>query len=110
MPGGKRFSVYWASTGAADIQAIVDHIASDNPNAALRIFQQIKKAASKLVRFPYRGRIVPELKEQGILIYRELIRSPWRILYRIEGSRVWVLAVIDGRRNVEDLLLDRFLR
>ena len=45
-----------------------------------------------------------------MLTCRELIESPWRILYRIEADTVYVLAVIDARRNVEDLLLDRFVR
>jgi len=55
------------------------------------------------------GRIVPELQYYSILTYRELINPPWRIMYKIEGNKVWVLAVFDGRRNLEDLLLDRFI-
>jgi len=35
---------------------------------------------------------------------------PWRVIYRIEAERVYVVAVIDGRRNVEDILLARLLR
>ena len=62
---------------------------------------------ARALNMPERGRIVPELREQGITVYRELVEPPWRILYRIESDRVWVLAVIDGRRNVEDILLKR---
>lgn len=58
---------------------------------------------------PLQGRIVPELRYYGVLTYRELIRPPWRIIYKTEENKVWVLAVIDGRRNVEDILLDRFI-
>ncbi len=49
-----------------------------------------------------------ELRYYGILIYRELSSRPWRIIYRVEQNTVWVLAVIDGRMNVEDILLDGF--
>ncbi len=31
-------------------------------------------------------------------------------LYRVDGRRVYVLAVIDSRRNIEDLLLARLIR
>jgi hypothetical protein len=59
---------------------------------------------------PNQGRIVPELKEQGIQTYRELIVAPWRIVYRVSDTTVFVLSVIDSRRNVEDILLDRLIK
>ncbi|MDO9534990.1 MAG: type II toxin-antitoxin system RelE/ParE family toxin [Bacillota bacterium] len=68
-----------------------------------------KQKAANLYQMPLRGRIVPELRYYGILTYRELISPPWRIIYKTEKDRVWVLAVIYGRRNVEDILLDRFI-
>jgi toxin ParE1/3/4 len=48
--------------------------------------------------------------QQGILQYRELIVPPWRIIYRISGDFVYVLAVFDSRQNIEDVLLDRLVR
>lgn len=59
--------------------------------------------------FPERGRIVPELREFGILIYRELIIDRWRVMYKINADRVYVLAVIDARQNAEDILFHRFV-
>ena len=43
-------------------------------------------------------------------VYRELIVRPWRIIYRVSTKRVLVLAVLDGRRDLEGLLLSRLLR
>ena len=62
-----------------------------------------------LYLLPNRGRLVPELKDQGILQYRELIHPPWRIIYRISENKVYVLSVLDARRNIEDILLKRLL-
>jgi hypothetical protein len=42
--------------------------------------------------------------------WRELIVKPYRLIYRIEGEVVNVLAVFDGHRDLEDLLLERLLR
>jgi toxin ParE1/3/4 len=40
-------------------------------------------------------------------MYRELVATPWGIMYRVSGHTVSVLAVVDGRRNAEDVLLER---
>jgi hypothetical protein len=53
---------------------------------------------------------VPELHQEGISVYRELVIAPWRLMYRIADGEVLVLSFIDSRRNVEDILLQRFLR
>jgi toxin ParE1/3/4 len=103
-------AVYWTNTAQEDLTAIIDYIASDSMDRALSIYQKIKNAADKLNNFPERGRIVPELKHHNIEIYRELIIEPWRIIYKIEMDAVFVLAVFDVRRNLEDILLERILK
>ena len=110
MAKSNRFTVKWASIARADLSAIIEHVAQDDRAAALSVLTRIERAASALVRMPLRGRIVPELAAIDIRTYGEIIVSPWRIVYRVSGNTVFVLAVVDGRRNVEDLLLERFLR
>jgi plasmid stabilization system protein ParE len=91
------------------LKEIIEYIATDNPAHALKILNKIKQQASRLYTLPERGRIVPELKDQGILLYRELIVPPWRIMYRISEMNVYILSVSDARLNVEDILLNRFI-
>lgn len=110
MPSRKKFSVYWTKSAAFDLGSIIDYLSSDSIETGERILSKIEQTAFRLTLFPYRGRIVPELKEQGVLIYHELICPPWRIIYRIEAKTAWIMAVVDGRRNLEDLLLQRFLQ
>jgi plasmid stabilization system protein ParE len=106
----KKYQVAWAAVAQHDLRQIIDYIAIDSPGNASRILQKIKQKVSDLYFMPDRGRIVPELKEQGVHIYRELIISPWRFIYRISDATIFVLSVIDSRRNVEDILLDRFTK
>lgn len=106
----KTYHVAWAAVAQNDLKQIIDYIAFDSPGNALQILRKIKLKASTLSTLPDRGRIVPELKDQGIHTYRELIIAPWRIIYRISDTTVFVLTVIDSRRNVEDILLNRFVR
>lgn len=106
----KKYQVTWAAAAQHDLKQIIEYMATDHPGNASRILKGIKQKASGLYAMPDRGRIVPELRDQGIHTYRELIIAPWRIIYRISDTTVFVLCVIDSRRNVEDILLDRFVK
>ena len=105
-----QYKVVWGSSADNDLKGIIEYIAEDSPSDALKIFKNIKQKASSLFTFPERGRIVPELRDHGILQYRELIVPPWRILYRISEKQVYVLSVLDSRQNIEDILLNRLIR
>jgi len=103
----KKYQVVWSNIAENDLRNIIEYIAGDSLPNALKIFKSIKHKASSLNTFPERGRIVPELRDQGLLQYRELVISPWRILYRISEMNVFVFSVLDSRRNIEDILLER---
>jgi toxin ParE1/3/4 len=103
----KSYEVRWSETSENDLISIIQYIAEDNLYQAYDIFKIIKEKASNLRVFPNRGRIIPELLEQGVTQYRELIIPPWRIMYRVSENEVYVLSVLDSRQNVEDILLRR---
>jgi len=104
-----KYQVVWTSVAEDDLKGIIEYISIDNPHNALKILQEIKKKASSLYTFPERGRVVPELQDQGISQYRELIVPPWRLIYRNEERKIYVLSLIDSRQNVEDILLKRLI-
>jgi toxin ParE1/3/4 len=104
------YSVEWSKTAESDLITIIQYIHTNSPQAAAKAFTDIKDKAADLVICPERGRIVPELLMHGIGHYRELIIPPWRVIYRLANATVYALAVIDSRRNVEDVLLDRLIR
>jgi len=103
------YKVHWANIAEKDLVGIIEYIADDNLTNAVNVFEKLKKKASSLNQFPQRGRIVPELKGHGIILYRELIVDPWRIIYRISGKKVYVLSIVDSHQNVEDILLKRLI-
>jgi len=104
-----KYKVVWANVAESDLKDIIDYISIDSPQNALNLLNKINKKASELYVLPERGRIVPELKDQGILQYREIVIHPWRLIYRITERKVFVLSLIDSRRNVEDVLFKRFV-
>lgn len=103
----RKYQVAWAETAQQDLLQIVLYISIDNPENASKILQKIKQKVVELYTMPERGRVVHELKEQGIYTYREIVIASWRVIYRISETVVFVLSVIDSRRNMEDILLDR---
>lgn len=105
-----NYPIIGTRIAANDLKAIIQYIHRDNPKTAVNLFTKLKAAASDLALFPERERIVPELLAHGIGHYRELIVPPWRIMYRFSEERVYILAVIDARRNIEDVLLGRLIR
>jgi toxin ParE1/3/4 len=103
----RKFEVLWSAVAERDLNTIFDYIADESPAAALEIFDKLRQKAASLSRFPGRGRMVPEVREQGDILYRELVIPPWRIMYRIEGETVIIFSVLDSRQDVEELLLRR---
>jgi len=106
----KIYKVRWTSNAKEDLLSIVAHIKEDSPSIAREIYQKIKKKANSSNFSPLRGRVVPELQKESITMYRELISSPWRIMYKVDNDTVYIMAIFDSRQNVEELLLQKLLR
>ena len=103
-------TVEWTATARDDLDEIIGYLLAEDPLNALQVLDKIEAKAEALNLIPQRGRLVPELKFNGVTTYRELIIKPWRIIYRIDDHSVWVVSLLDGRRQLDDLLLERFLR
>lgn len=106
----ERHRVKWLLGARIDILQIGHYIAKDSPANARKSLRKIKEAAIDLEEFPNRGRVVPELEKQGVFLYREIVISPWRIVYRFSGKHIVIFAVMDSRMNVEDVLFNRICR
>lgn len=107
----KRYRVAIARSASDDLLEIADYIAQrDSRQAARRQLEKLRVRIRALATSPGRGRVPPELSDRGIRTWREAIVKPWRIVYRVEGSTVYVLVVVDGRRDLAELLLRRLTR
>jgi len=94
-----------------DIEDIYDYIAKkDVPENAEYVLNQLEELILSLDVRPERGHYPVELSRQGIKEYREVLFKPYRIIYEIVGSKVVVHLCIDGRRDMNTLLVRRILR
>jgi toxin ParE1/3/4 len=94
-----------------DLLGIVDSLFTDaGMDVALDTEQRLDAAIESLEELSNRGRVVPELRVHGITTYREIIAMPYRVIYRVEPHEVWVVAVLDHRRDLTALLHERACR
>lgn len=104
------FAVLLTDDAARDLDELYDYIAVyDAPEKADYVLEQIEKAFSSLSEFPERGAYPKELLALGIREYREIFFKPYRIIYRVLGKNVYVLLIVDGRRDMRSLLERRLL-
>ena len=105
------FLVQLTDDATRDLEDICDYIdRHDAPGRAGYVLDQIDKALQSLSAHPQRGNYPKELLELGIREYRELFFRPYRIIYRVIESNVYVLVIADGRRDMQSLLQRRLLQ
>lgn len=81
----------------------------DGSGKADHVAGQIEKAFLSLGESPERGAYPKELLALGIREYREIFFQPYRIIYRVIDKNVFVLLIVDGRRDMQALLQRRLL-
>ena len=50
-----------------------------------------------------------ELLDLGLSDYREVFFKPYRVFYTVIDNRVYVVAIVDGRRDLRSYLYRRIL-
>ena len=105
----KKYLVKWTEPARDDVDEIIEYISNTNISYAVKVLDKIEAAVKSLDTFPERHRIVPELEKYGYFLYRDIIVDYWKIIYKIENNLVYIMLVIDGRRNLEDILLKKML-
>ena len=73
------------------------------------MLDRIRAAVEALKRFPERGPHLPELVALGLREYRETFFKPYRIVHHVDGARVFISLIADGRRDMQSLLARRLL-
>ena len=106
----EKFAVFWSESAAGDLDDVLDFVAArDGVDRALELYEKLRGRVASLSRHPRRCRYVPELKAIGLSEFRESIYPPYRLFFRLVGDRVILLGVLDSRRDLEALLIDRAL-
>jgi len=104
------FGVFLTADAAGDLEELYHYIAlHDAPGKAEQVPAKIEKTFRSLSESPKRGAYPKELLTLGIRDYREIFFKPYRVIYRVRDDSVYVLLIVDGRRDMQALLQRRLL-
>lgn len=105
-----RYDVRVTKGAESDLAEILAFLTErEGPRVAERILEGLLDAAENLIKFPERGSHPRELLKLGIRDFRQVMFQPYRQIYRIVGNQVFLLLVVDGRRDFQSLLERRVL-
>jgi toxin ParE1/3/4 len=92
------YRIDWSETALADLRSLICYIARDDQRVAQQFGDLIVTKVELLHKFPRIGRVVPEYGEDRL---RELIVSPYRIVYEIDDdlTKLSVLRIWHGARG-----------
>jgi plasmid stabilization system protein ParE len=88
---------------------LASYLLREAPLRAEEIVERLVACGESLQLSPERGRRPPELRAIGDRSWREVPEAPWRLICRVTERRIEIHAVVDGRRDLEDVLLERIL-
>jgi addiction module RelE/StbE family toxin len=89
----------WSNEALEDIESIATYIEKDSPVYAKSVVSKIFEKAEIIKNFTQLGRIVPELNDSTI---REIFVYSYRLIYKIDSNTVLFVAVIHGKRLLEN--------
>ena len=93
-----RRRIAWTPEARRTLDEILDFVAHDSPEGARRVLEEVLTAARSLETLSERGRIVPELEDSSV---REVFVYRYRLMYRVEGETVSIVAILHGARDFE---------
>ena len=93
--------VIWSHEVASDMEAVAKFIAKDSPSYAAAFIRRILNSGNSLDKFSLRGRVVPEYGNSDI---REIFIWDYRLIYQVHRSRVIILTLIHGSRDLARLI------
>ncbi len=90
-------TVHWTHNAINQLLAIYEYLAQSSPTYAQRTVDKVTRCSKQLSAFPHSGRVVPEYERGDI---RELIESPYRVIYRIKPAQIDILAVVHTAQHL----------
>lgn len=96
--------VVWTEPALADLDAIADYIALDNPTAARDLVARVFGHVDQLKSHPLSGPKLPEFRGWR---YRQITEPPCRVIYRHEKNLVHIVHVVRGEQLLDKRLVGR---
>jgi plasmid stabilization system protein ParE len=102
----------WTPDGVDSLYEILDYYRDRaGENVASNIYNKLLKEIELLGVEEVKTKQTQELKDIGVYGVYELSVKPWKVYYKIsnDNKRVFILFVLDGRRNLEEILMSKVI-
>ena len=102
----------WTPDGVDSLNEILEYYKyRAGENIAHNIYSKIVKEIQLLELEEIKTKQTQELKNIGIYDIYEISVIPWKVYYKIsaDNKRVFILFVLDGRRNLEEVLISKII-
>lgn len=96
--------IVWSDPALADLDAIADYIALEDPAAAAELVRRVFEPVGQLADHPDSRSRQPEL---GRSRYRQVVEPPCRVFYRHEQGKVHIVHVMRAERLLRAQRLSR---
>ena len=107
----KSYSINIIEDAEQDLVDIYRYMSfHDHEKNTDQLLDKLESLCLSLDSLPLRGNIPPELDRIGVTNYHEVHLKPYRIIYEVIESSVFIHCVMDGRRDLLSVLERRLLR
>jgi len=92
--------VKWSPRAASNLEEICEFIAQDSEFYAILFAKRVINIIKNIPRFPKSGRVVPEYEDENL---REKIYGNYRIVYRLKGEFIEIVAISHGAKPLANI-------
>jgi toxin ParE1/3/4 len=105
-----KYDVIWSKDAGNELIEIISYIKYNTGKiTAEKIYTKILNEVNRISKNPEGRRISPLLREFGINYIHQFNISPWIVYYKVENNKMEIISIIDGRRNLEEILYKKII-
>jgi toxin ParE1/3/4 len=105
-----KSEIIWSKDAGDELTEIISYIKySTGKITAKQIYEKIINEVKHASENAKGRRIAPLLKELGVNHIHQLNVNPWIIYYKVEKDIMEIISIIDGRRNLEEILYKKIM-
>ncbi|HEY5582151.1 MAG TPA: type II toxin-antitoxin system RelE/ParE family toxin [Rhodoferax sp.] len=99
------------ASAEADLRALRGYIVRNfSVSTWSDTYAKIKTSVRNLATYPLLGNIPAELDLLNLTQYRQILSGMNRIIYEVRQDAVYAHIIVDARRDLKDVLMQRLMR
>ncbi|MGR3311029.1 MAG: type II toxin-antitoxin system RelE/ParE family toxin [Candidatus Brocadiales bacterium] len=94
------YKIRWSPEAASNFEDICNYISRHSEYYAALFAKKVDSIIKNIAIFPKAGRVVPEYGDEDL---REKIYENYRIVYRLKGELVEIVAICHGAKPLDNI-------